>query len=150
MLLSLAELRDAVVVDAESAAYVDEVYVEAHLRQLHVELHSLAQCGLDAAYLGDLAADVEVDEPQAVHHFVAFEEIEGFEELAGVQPEFRLVASAFLPLSGAGVGNLYAYAHIGVDLKPFGHIGYEYQLVELFGHQVYAPAIFWASSASST
>ena len=56
----------AVIVHTQAAADVHIFHVKAQFGQLHVELCRLAQGVLDAAYLGDLAADVEVDESQAV------------------------------------------------------------------------------------
>ena len=58
----------AVVVHAQAAAAVHKIHVVTHLVQVDVVLGRLAQGRLYAAYLGDLAADVEVNEFQAVVH----------------------------------------------------------------------------------
>ena len=51
--------------------------------ELDVKLCRLAEGGADAAYLGDLRADVEVDELEAVVHAHAVEQPERFEQFAG-------------------------------------------------------------------
>ena len=122
----------AVVVYAKAVADVHEVETEAHLRQLYVELRGLAQGILDAAYLGNLAADVEVDELEAVHQVVLSEEVEGLEELGGVEPELADVAAALLPLAAACRRELDADAEVGADVELAGDSGYELELVELF------------------
>ena len=62
----------AVVVNAQAAAAVHELDIEAHLVQLHVILGHLTQSGADSANLGYLATDMEVYQFQAVtqSHFV--------------------------------------------------------------------------------
>ena len=57
-----------VVVHAKSASAVYEVNIVAHLVELHIELRSLPEGGLYAAYLGYLRANVEVYEAEAVAH----------------------------------------------------------------------------------
>ena len=89
----------AVVVHAESTAAVDEFDVEAHLVELHVELCGLAQCGGDTAYLGYLAADVEVEQLEAVAQAHLVEELQGHEELGAVETELAGVAAALDPLA---------------------------------------------------
>ena len=69
----------AVVVDAEATAHVDVFDMVAHLVKLHVELCRLTQGHVDFLDFADLAADVVVDELEAVLHVVLLKEIEGFE-----------------------------------------------------------------------
>ena len=63
----------AVVVDAEAAAAVDELDVEAESVELDVELGRFAQGVGDDADFGDLTADMEVDKFKAVLHVHGFE-----------------------------------------------------------------------------
>ena len=58
----------AVIIDSQSPSAIDKLDVEAHLVQLDVELGCFPQCRADAPYLGNLAADVEMYEFQAVAH----------------------------------------------------------------------------------
>ena len=71
----------SVVVDAQSASTIHKVHVVSHLMKLDVELRSLAKSSLNASYLGDLRADVEVDEPQAVAHVVLVEQFQCLKQL---------------------------------------------------------------------
>ena len=61
----------AVVVDAQAAAHVEVLQRRAQLAQLDVEAARLAQRVLDAADGGDLAAEVEVQQLEAVEQVVA-------------------------------------------------------------------------------
>ncbi len=58
----------AVVVDAEAAADVEVANAGADAVQLDVDAGRLGQGVLDVADVGDLAAQVEVDQLQAVGH----------------------------------------------------------------------------------
>ncbi len=86
-------ITSAVIVYAQTAADVHETYVEAHFRELHIELRSLAQSVLYVAYLGNLAAYMEMNQTQALLHLVAFQEVKGLKKLAGIETELRLVAA---------------------------------------------------------
>ena len=125
----------AVVIDAEASAAVDELDVEAHGVELHEKLRGLSQRRLDAAYLGDLAADVEVDELEAVLHAAPLEHLGGLEELAGVEAELAGVAAALFPFAGARGGELDADAYLGPHLERAGGLEDALQLVELLGHE---------------
>ena len=120
-----------VIVHAQASADVDELHVEAHGVQLHIELRSLAQGGLDAAYLGDLATDVEVDEAQAVLHVLLLQDLQRFEQLARRESELAGVAAALLPLAAARRGELDAYAQVRPYVQLLGKAGYELELVHL-------------------
>ena len=91
----------AVIVDTQAAADVDKVDVEAHLRELDIELRGLAQGVLDAAYHRHLAADVEVYQLEAVLDVMTLEDIESLEQLRRIEAELRLVAAALLPFARA-------------------------------------------------
>ena len=89
----------SVVVDAKATATVNEIDVVAHLVQLYVEVGSLAQCSLNASYLGYLRSDVEMDESDAVVQTLVVECFERLEQLRRAQSELRSVASALLPFA---------------------------------------------------
>ena len=131
-----------VVVHAESAATVNKFDVEAQCVELHVELCRLAQGGGDAAYLGDLRTDVEVNELQAVVHAHLVEHFQSFEQFGGVEAELGGVAAAFLPLARAGGGQLDADAQVGTHAELFGGLGDGVQLGQLFHHEEDALAHF--------
>ena len=71
----------AVVVDAQAAADVEVLDAGADAVQLDVDPGRLGQGRLDVADVGDLAAEVEVDELKAVGHVALLEVLERFEDL---------------------------------------------------------------------
>ena len=56
----------SIIVDTQAATTIDELNVEAHRMKLNVILCGFTKGSADAANLVDLAADVEVDEAQAI------------------------------------------------------------------------------------
>ena len=128
---SARRIACAVVIHTEATAHVDELDIESVLTELHIILHCLAQSVFDTAYLSDLAADMEMDEPQTVFHPLLFEEIESFEQFRRVQPELRLVASALFPFSRARRGEFDTDAHIRAHIQLARHLCYQMKLVEL-------------------
>ena len=113
----------AVVVNAEAASAVYELYAEAHGMELDVELCGLSQGCADASYLGYLAADVEVQELEAVAQPHLVEQLECHEELGAVESELRGVAAALAPLAGAVCGELDAYAQVGPHAEALCRVG---------------------------
>ena len=130
----------AVVVHAQSAADVDIVHVEAQLGELHIELCRLAQGVLDAAYFGDLAADVEVDQFEAVFQLVLAQVVDGAEQFARVQTELAAVAAALFPLAAAAARQLDAEADVGTDVQALCHTVDEFQLAEFLDDDKDAPS----------
>ena len=124
----------AVIVYPQSATDVNELNLETHAVQLHVELCRLTQGGLDAAYLGDLAADVEVYQPEAFGEVVCLEHLQRFQQLAGVEAELAAVAARLLPLAAATAGQLHPYADVGLHLESLGDADCQLQLVEFLHH----------------
>ena len=58
----------AVVIDAQAAAHVQVLQARAGARQVHVHAHGFVHRGLDLADVGDLAAQVEVEQVEAIGH----------------------------------------------------------------------------------
>ena len=56
----------AVVIYAKTTAAINEIYIVAHLVETNVELCCLTESSLDAANLGNLTSDMEVNEAQTV------------------------------------------------------------------------------------
>ena len=105
--------------------------------QLHIELRCFAQGRLNAAYFRYLAANVEVDEPQAVAHVFLVEQLQGFEQFGTGESELRGVAAAFFPLAGTAAGQFDAYADVGSHVQLLGHAGNDVKLVQLLHHDEY-------------
>ena len=81
--------------------------------QLYVELRGFNESRLDMANLRYLTTNVEVNQLQAILHLLLFQEIEGFEQLAGCQTELAGIASTLLPLATARGSQLDADTDIG-------------------------------------
>ena len=103
--------------------------------QLHIELRSLFESILDAAYLGDLAADVKVNQFEAVGHLGPFQKIEGIEQFARIQTELAAVATALFPLAATRAGQFDADTDVGANLQPFRDVGNQFQLVQFLDHE---------------
>ena len=103
--------------------------------KLHKELRRLAQGVLDTAYLGNLAADVEVNQLEAILQLLAFQEVECFEQFATGQAELAGVSAALFPLAAAARGQLDTNADVGAHTQLLGHLGDKVQFVEFLHHQ---------------
>ena len=110
----------AVVVDAEAAADVEVLDAGADAVQLDVDAGRLGQGVLDVADVGDLAAQVEVDQLQAVGHAALLEVLEGLQHLGERQAELGAVAGAGLPAAGAARRQLDAHADDRPDVQLLG------------------------------
>ena len=121
----------AVVVHSQSAATVDEVHVVPHLVEVDVELSRLTQRGLYTSYLGNLAANVEVDKTKAVVQALLIKDAQGVEELRTGKSELRRIASALGPFARTARCELDAYAQVRLHVELLGCAGDDVKLVEL-------------------
>lgn len=83
----------------------------------------------DEAYFGNLAAYVEVNEFEAVFHFILFENIESFEQFARVESEFADISSRVFPFSASRAGQFDTDSYVGADFQSFGNRCDEMQFV---------------------
>ena len=91
----------AVVVDAEAAADVEVLQPGAQLGELGVHARRFVQRALDDADVGDLAAEVEVEQLEAVLHAARLQLLEAAHDLGDGQAELRPEAAGRLPASAA-------------------------------------------------
>ena len=110
----------AVVVDAQAAADVEVLDAGADAVQLDVDAGRLGQGALDAADVGDLAAEVEVDQLQAVGHVALLEVLDGLQHLGQRQAELGAEAGADAPAAGPARGQLDAHADDRPDVQLLG------------------------------
>ena len=89
----------AVVIYAKTTATIYEIYIVAHLVEVDVELSRFTESRLDAADLGNLASDVEVDEAQAVVESHLLNLAEGSKQFGTCQTELRSIATALSPFA---------------------------------------------------
>ena len=78
--------------------------------QFDVDAGRLGQGVLDVADVGDLAAQVEVDQLQAIGHVALLEVLERLQHLGERQAELGAVAGAGPPAAGPARGQLDAHA----------------------------------------
>ena len=108
----------AVVVHAQAAADVQVLQPGARARQLRVHAGGLVQRRLHDADVGNLAAEVKVQELEAVLHAEPLQVLESLQDLRNRQPELRPVAAGRLPSAAAPRGQLHAHA----DHRPHAHL----------------------------
>ena len=121
----------AVVVDAQAAAHVEVLERRAQLAHLDVEAPRLAQRVLDRADRRDLAAEVEVQELEAVQQVVGAQEVDRLDHLARRQAELRAVAARRLPAPRPLGGQLDADADARAHADLLGGLGDQRELGEL-------------------
>ena len=110
----------AVVVDAQAAADVEVLEPRARLDQLGIDAGRLVERPLDDADVGDLAAEVEVQELEAVLHAAALELFQPTEDLGDGEPELRAIAARALPAPAAARGELHPHAYLRPDANLLG------------------------------
>ena len=88
-----------VIVNTKTTATIDKLDIVAHGMKLYIELCGLFQCCGYTAYLCYLAADVEVDECQAILQIHFLQSLQGCQQFGTVQTELTCIATALLPLA---------------------------------------------------
>ena len=124
-----------VVVYSQSATAIHELHIITQMMELDVKLRSFAQGGLYAAYLGNLAADVEMDKFQAVFHTFGFQHVECFQQFTGRQTELAGISAAFFPFPAARRSQFDTDTDIGSYVEFLGNLVDGVQLVEFLYHQ---------------
>src|SRR5262245_38283698 len=121
----------AVVINAEAAADVDVLDARSGPVQLGVDACDLGQGTLDAADVGDLAAEVEVDQLQAVAQVSLLEVFQRLQCLGQGQAELGPIAGTGAPAPRASRRQLDADADDRADLPHLGIANNQLQLREL-------------------
>ena len=109
----------AIVIDAEATADIDVAEFVAHFEHFGVETRGLADGAFDGADVGDLGADVEVDEFEGMSEAFLFEEFACVDEFGGIDAELGIFATAGRPFAGAFGGEADADADHGFDADFF-------------------------------
>jgi hypothetical protein len=122
------------VVDAQAAAAIEVLEREAHLPQLGVDARTLVDHVLDGADVGELAADVEVEELDLALHLARAQELHSLDQLRRGQPELGEVARGGLPLAGPLGGELAAQPDQGLHVHLLRQPEQVRQLGELLDH----------------
>ena len=100
---------------------------------------------------GDLGADVEVEELQAVEHVLGAQPLHGLDDLDGGEAELRAVSRRLDPLAGPLGGETRAHAQVRLDAQLARGLQDEVDLAEAVHHDDRAALPRrWARSAVST
>ena len=124
-----------VIIHTQTTADIDKLHLESQLMKLHIKLRSLTQSRLDTTYLGNLTADMEMNQLQAILQIFLLDKIKRFEQFAGSQSKLTGVATAFLPFAASRRSQFDADTDVGTYVQLFGHTGNEAQFVQLFHDQ---------------
>ena len=124
-----------VVVDAQPAADVQVAQAGAGARQVHVHPHGLVDRCLDLADVGDLAAQVEVEQVQAIGHACIFKLLQRAHRFADRKSELGTVAARGSPAPGTAAGQLHAQPDHGPHADPLGVAQDQFQLRILLHHR---------------
>ena len=90
---------------------------DAELLHLGIDARPFDQGGLDLVDLGDLAADMEVQELDAVDQLRFAQDVDGGDDLRGAQPELGVFAAGGRPLAGPLGGELDADAEVAAGCR---------------------------------
>jgi hypothetical protein len=122
----------AVVVDAQAAADVDELEAGPETLHFDVDAGELDDGILDVADVVDLAAEVEVEQVEAVAHVIAAEVFEGFHDLGDEEAELGADAAGLFPAACAFGREFHPDADGGLDVVELGVLDDELELAEFF------------------
>jgi hypothetical protein len=109
----------SIVIDGEATADVEELDGEAHFMEFGVESGGFEDGFFDCEDFGDLGADVEVEEFEAVGEVFLFQDIGCGDEFGGAEAEFGIFAGTIGPFSGAFTEEAAADADLGFDAELF-------------------------------
>ncbi len=130
----------AVVVDAQPAAHVEVAQPRPGAAQFHVHAGRLGHGALDLADVGDLAAQVEVQQLEAILHAERLQLFQRAQRLDRRQPELRPVAARRPPAARTPAGQFEPHAQRRPHAHPPGMLENHVQFGELFDHRNDLPA----------
>src|SRR5688500_9812933 len=120
-----------VVVDAQSPANVYMRDSDSQLAELGVVARDLLKPRLDVADVGDLRAEVKVNQLENVEATERLEAVDQLDELRGAQPELRFLSAAFCPAARAFRVKLDPYARRWRHAELVGHLQQNIHLAQL-------------------
>ena len=110
------------------------------MAQLAVDAGRLVQRALDDADVRDLAAEVEVEQLEAVLHAALLQLLEAAQDFGDRQAELRAVAAGRLPAARAAGGQLDAHADVRPHADLLGVLEDQLELGVLLDHRDDLPA----------
>ncbi len=128
-----------VVVDAESAADIDELHPGAEPAELDVDPGQLGEPGVDDLDVADLASHVAVEHHQAVEHPDFLEPLDHLQNTGNAEPELGLLSRRVPPSATAVAFELEADADQGPGARILEDPNQRVELVQVFDHRDDAP-----------
>ena len=104
------------------------VVIDARLNELDVDARSLVKGALDDADVRNLAAEMKMQQLEAVFHPAGLQLVQPFQDFSDGEAEFRPVAARRLPAAAAAGRQLHAHADRRPHADLFGQIEDEIEL----------------------
>ena len=124
----------AVVVDAQPAAHIEVLQAEAELLELRIVARALAHGAFHRLDVGNLRADVEVHQLEAILHLVGAQQLGRLHHLRGGKAELCVLAAARAPLAGAFRQEPDAHADDWLHAELLGDLDDRAQFLDLLHH----------------
>lgn len=134
----------AFVVDAQAAAHVEALNVDAQLVQFNVKARRFAHAGGDIANVGQLRAQVEMQQLQAVETARFAQGFHQLQHLHRRQTELGFFAAARLPFAGALRRQARTHAQARHHVQPLSLFQHQVDLGHLLDHQVHLVPQFFS------
>ena len=125
----------AVVIDAQAAADVQIFQARAGALQLHVDPRGFHHRGLDLPDVGDLAAEMEVQQLDAILHADGLHLIQRLQGLADGQAELGAIAAGRFPASRPSAGQLQPQSDGGPHADALRVLHDQIELGVFFDHR---------------
>ena len=107
----------AVVVHGQTAAQVKVAHGRAFLHQAHIKARAFHDAGADVADVGDLRAQVVVQQAEAVQHVAGLELVHHVHDLGRGKAEGGALAAGVGPVAAGLDRELGAHADVGADAQ---------------------------------
>ncbi len=125
----------AVVINSQSAADIEKFDADAQFFHLGIDAGNFDQGGLDLVDLGDLAADVRVQQLDASKHSLLFQHPDGGDDFRHAQAELGVFTAGGRPFAGPFGGEFYPDPQFGRDAGFFGNLDDLFQFKQFLDYQ---------------
>ena len=132
----------AVVIDAQTAAHIQILQAGPGAGQIDIHAHGFVHGPFDLADVGNLAAQVKVQQVQTVGHAERLQLLERAHGFGSGEPELGPVASRRLPAARPAAGQLDAKSNGRAHAHALAVLQDQLQLRILFHHRDDLPAHF--------
>ncbi len=124
----------AVIIHPQTATNIEVLDIESQLAHLGVDPGRFDQGGFDLVDLGDLTADVRVQQINALQHLCLFQHPDGRHDFGHPQAKLGILAAGGGPFAGSLGGKLDPNPQQRLDAGFFGQFDDLFQLEQLLHH----------------